>query len=215
MTNLRLLFIIITTAAIVSCATTGGVPKAVDADSGGIGTLLSFRDAALPFVSDRPHKFFLVKVDESGDLFNQNTLITSNYFHGAFLYALNLEPGKYAAVAGQFTNIVQIDNETEKTEKIVFFDKDIIQASVVNVEPGRITFMGDFDIQSHTRYYEDPDEAQEHYMALLTREVQLLGSLVKNKNDEKRTKWFLKFASRHLEKGGWSDGIEKQLAVFK
>lgn len=215
MINLRFLTAVIAVVTLVSCSTTGGVPKAVDANSGGIGTLLSFRDAALPFVSDRSHTVFLVKVGEGGDLFSQPTLITSNYSNGAFLYALNLEPGRYAAVAGQFTDILELETETVVTEEIVFFDKEIIQSSAVNVEPGRIVFMGDLDIQNHTTYYEDPDAAQVHYMALFTDEDQLLGTLVENKNDKRRTKWFLKFALRHLKKGGWSGNIKKQLAEFK
>ena len=216
--NLRhfLKFIIVIAAVtLVSCATTGGIPKVVDANKGGIGTLVSFRDAAVPFASDRPHTLFFVKVGEDGDLLGQPTVITSNYSNGVFLYALNLEPGRYAAVAGQYTNTFELDNETVITERIVFFEKKLIQNSAVDVRPGRIAFMGDFDIQNHTTYYEDSDAAQDHYMKLLTKEEQLLGSLVKNKNDERRTRWFLKFASRQFKKSGWAEGIKKQRAEFK
>lgn len=219
MINLRLLTATIAAVTavvtLVSCATTGGIPKAVDANRGGIGTLMSFNEAALSFMSDRPHTIFFVKAGEDGDLFSQPTLITSNYSNGVFLYALNLEPGRYAAVAGQYTNMLELDEETIATERIVFFEKDLIQNSVVDVEPGRIAFMGDIKVQNHTIYYEDPDAAQEHYMKLLTKEDQLLGSLVKKINDKRRTKWFLKFASRHLKKSGWLEGIKKQQAEFK
>lgn len=200
---------------LVSCATTRGIPKAVDATRGGIGTLMSFRDAAVPFASDRPHTVFFVKAGEDGDLISQPTVIASNYSNGSFLYALNLEPGRYTAVAGQYTNVLELDDETVITERIVFFEKTLVQNVVVDVEPGRIVFMGDLDIQNHTTYYEDSDAAQDHYMKLLNKEEQLLGSLVENNNDERRTRWFLKFALRQFKNSDWVDGIKKQRAEYK
>lgn len=174
--------------------------------------MVSFRDPVLSFLSDRPSKLYFVKADEGIDPFSQDSLIPSNFSGGGVLYALNLEPGKYVAVAGEYTNTKEINDEVVITQVMVYFEKNLIKKSEVTVTEGRIAFMGDYQIQTTAVKYEEPDRAQEHYMDIVKGDTVMFGHLTEKKTDQRTEKRFLRFAKKQLKGSVWYRQIKNRRA---
>jgi hypothetical protein len=158
-------FLVITAFMIfglVGCATLPA-PELLDPQRAVIGISVKTRVPLLKF-PDRPDMVYFIKGDEGEDLYTQGSesLIQSNNLEGGYVYLLNAEPGRYAAVA------CYLEKETEQGtyEYWTFFPEEMIKLTEVLVAPGTIAFMGEYVVDKSWGF-KDLDNAQLQYFQLI------------------------------------------------
>jgi hypothetical protein len=213
MTTKKVLSAIFAITALSACAIQLPVPIPLDgASSAGIGVLVKTR---------APIKLFSMKVDnvmfvrlEGNDRWQYISThpITSNYNKDGYVYLLNAPPGRYAAVA-----TLELQSQGGGVQRFsTYFSRDLVKATEVILEPGRIVFMGEFVVDTSTSF-KDADDVQSHYLKLISPDVEgrstFWGSMMGdnhftgtlhevNKNEEAHEK-FLATTRENLGEVGW------------
>jgi hypothetical protein len=182
------------------------------------------------------HLVYFVRVEEGGDPLSGQVLIPSNYFEDGYVYLLNATPGDYAAVAaawlhsgggtqtetmpvggsGGFSGSVGVSYTAPPIERITLLPGDAIQATLVEVKPGRVAFMGEWILSDPSLKEigddDDADAAQRHYFRLM--EAEGLGTSHRRgfdpESDRSDAAWaaFLPHARKRLADAGWSGIFE-------
>lgn len=151
-----------------------GASSGPDPGNGSIG--ISVR-AWSPFDADRlkAAEVFFVRVDNNGDPYSATSPLPSNHGgHDARVYLLNVPAGRYAAVAFRTRGgnpLLPADKQW------IFFEKPLIDQTVVQVTPGGIAFAGEYTVGG-TPWRKDADakdeddlsaadSAQVHYVDLM------------------------------------------------
>jgi hypothetical protein len=152
---------------LIALSLTGcGLPKSLRVadtkDSSVIG--ISIRTITLKIFNNKPETVYFVKLDEKDENNLGSKIIPSNYARGDYVYLINAQPGKYAAVASFFT---QTDNSYNS-----FYDAAIIRSTVIDVGPNQIVFAGKLSIENkmknlYQNIEQNGDKAQLHYYSLL------------------------------------------------
>ncbi len=108
-------------------------------------------------------KIFFIKLEDKNDSLKKNKTIASNYYYVPFMagfqadavdnFLLDIEPGYYAAV-GAMVGMYY-----------VYFPEEVIKASIIDVKPNRIVYMGEFKLQkiSYNKNNNSPDRLQHYY----------------------------------------------------
>lgn len=106
---------------------------------------------------------FFIKLEDKNDSLKKYKTISSNYYYVPFMagfqadavdcFLLDIEPGAYAAVGATIG------------EHYIYFPEEVIKASIVEVNPNRIEYMGEFQFKdiSYDKNNISPDELQHHY----------------------------------------------------
>lgn len=182
------------------------------------------------------HLVYFVRVEEGGDPLSGQVLIPSNYFEDGYVYLLNAMPGYYAAVAAAqlhpgggsqtatmpigggvgFSGSVGASYTAPPIERITLLPGDAIQATLVEVKPGSVAFMGEWILSDpwlkEIGDDDDADAAQRHYFRLM--EATGLGTSHHRgfdpESDRSDAAWlaFLPHARKRLVDAGWSGIIE-------
>jgi hypothetical protein len=160
--------------------------------------------------------------------------IASNYNKDGYIYLLNAPPGRYAAVAtyrsqagapsaptGTDGGGVTVTFNPGDTDYTTYFSRDLVTATEVTVEPGRIVFMGEFIVDMSTSF-KDTDDVQRHYFRLISPGVEdrneflglmsgdyhYTGTLHELTQDEDAHKRFLTATRKNLGEAGWMIAVE-------
>lgn len=191
--------------------------------------------APIKLFSNSPDRVYFVRLEE-GDSPNTSTqVIPSNYAKGNYIYLLNAEPGRYAAVAcmrvqrtmaapaAPASGVSVSFNPGSKSTYTSYFAEDLIEMTQVTVTPGSINFIGEYTVDDAK--LKDPDSAQLHYYRLIEPgaekgrgllalfagklEISYRGSLHEVKRDAEAEAQFLAAAKKHLAETGWSSLIAR------
>ncbi len=225
MTTKKVLSAIFAITALSACAIQLPAPTPQDEASAGIGVLVKTRSGPVTHKVDSVTFARLEGNDTSQYISTQ--LITSNYNEDGYIYLLNAPLGRYAAVATFRSQAsappastggggVTVTVNPGDTDYTTYFSRDLVKATEVNVEPGRIVFMGEVIVDTSTSF-EDADDVQSHYFRLISPGVEdrnkflglmsgayhYTGTLHEvNQDDEAREK-FLVTTRENLSEAGW------------
>ncbi len=232
MTTKKVLSAIVAIAVLSACAGLLPAPTPQDRASAGIGVLVKTR---------APIKMFSAKVDsvmfvrlEGNDRsqYISTQPIASNYNKDGYIYLLNAPPGRYVAVATFRSQAsaptapaggggVTVTVNPGDTDYTTYFSRDLVKATEVTVEPGSIVFMGEFTVDTSTKF-EDADDVQSHYFRLISPGVEdrnkflglmsgdyhYTGTLHKVNQDEEVRERFLATTKKNLGEAGWFSEVD-------
>jgi hypothetical protein len=153
--------------SITSTSAKGRETPDLDPQLGAIGVTIQSRGPVA--LASRPYAsvVFFVNVDEGVDILSAETVLASSFSAKNQVYLLNVKPGKYVAVGAytpEFTAHTQGVNDMPSTS--IYFDKDMIPATEVTVQAGKITFAGEIIVKVSVSM-KHADEAQTHYGDLI------------------------------------------------
>ena len=167
----KIYVVALTTFALAGCATIPP-PRPYASDSAAIGISIKLR-APIRMFSSNADMVYFIKIDEEGDLYNQERFIRSNYLKDGQVYFLNVEPGRYAAVACyQIKSVTRMNPYTgqmsgrTESEYTTFFPEELIKLTEVLVEAGTIKFMGTY-VVDQTLDFQEADNTQLYYFQLI------------------------------------------------
>lgn len=220
MGNFRFFISIVAVFTLASCVTSPA-PQPTYNGSSGVGVSVSIENRLNPWDSDKKIQLkdiYFVKLDENGDPFGMDTgaPLPSNYSKDGTLYLMDVEPGRYAAVAGYFIqNNLSGAGCAVRTTSVysgIYFDESLIKATEVTVAPGQVMFMGNIVLNVSPFRSTKPDTAQGHYMKSLEwLSSQLNGRLDSITRGVVAEKTFLETAGRQFRGSGWQDMISSRL----
>lgn len=171
----KIIFSLICSAAIFTltgCAgLSGEIPGASGEDSAALAISLEMdsRTTILESESINPQVVYFVKLDSRDDSLQKDRFRESNFikesllrgfqFGSTDLFLLDVEPGIYAAVGmiGEGAN--------SKAGFYVYFPRELVTASIVEVRPGEMAYMGKYQLAkvNGRRQMDNPDELQAYY----------------------------------------------------
>jgi hypothetical protein len=116
----------------------------LDPRLGAIGVTIQSRGPVA--LASRPYASvaYFVRVDEGVDILHAEEVLESSFGDRNQVYLLNARPGKYVLVGAytpDFTAHAKGINDQPSTS--IYFDKEMIPATEVIVEAGKITFAGE------------------------------------------------------------------------
>lgn len=228
----KVLSAILAIAVLSACVGQLPAPTPQDGASAGIGVLVKTR-APIKLFSAKVDRVIFVKLEgNDSSQYISTQPIASNYNKDGYIYLLNAPPGRYAAVATFRSQAgiptaptggggVTVTVNPGDTDYATYFSRDLVKATEVNVEPGRIVFMGEFIVDMSTRF-EDADDVQLHYLRLISPGVEdrskLLGLLSGNyhytgtlhevNQDEEARERFFATSRENLGGAGWFAEVE-------
>ena len=207
-------------------------PEPLGSNSSMIALALKNR-APIKLFSNSPDRVYFVRLEEGDNPNTAISLVPSNYAKGNYIYLLNAEPGRYAAVASMrvqrrmaapaapSSGLSISFGAASKSTYTTYFAEDIIEMTQVTVTPGSINFIGEYTVDDAK--LKDADQAQLHYYRLIEPgaeknrgllslfagelEISYQGSLHEVQRDAEAEAKFLAAAKKHLGKAGWSDII--------
>lgn len=214
-------------------------PRPQDPQSAAIGISVKLR-APITIFSSSADMIYFIKIDEEGGLYNQERFIRSNYLKDGQIYFLNVEPGRYAAVACyQIKNVPKMNpytghmNGRTESEYTTFFPEDLIKLTEVIVEAGTIKFMGTY-VVDQTVGFQEADNAQLHYFQLIAPgayfgpvttvllsmlsghgDYYYAGLLHEEHCDKEDEIEFLTNALEHFKKSDWIYSVQKRLVELE
>lgn len=198
--------------ALAGCAT--GLPARSGPERGGIGISVQVRPLiGLAIFTRTSQRVYFVRVDGEAGLFAQDHFILSNYSADGWVYLLDAQPGRYAAVASV--------SSKQGRDDVIVFSKQLIEATVVTVSPGAMAFMGEYLVD--TSYsVEHADTAQRHYLKVIrpsaiigftatlpTNVMFYRGSALEAKRDQATEMRFLSTAAGHLQGTEWNGLLDR------
>jgi hypothetical protein len=144
-----------------------------DPQLGAIGVTIQSRGPLA--ISSRPHAsaVFFVSVDEGVDILHAKEVLPSSFSAKNQVYLLNAKPGKYVLVGAytpEFTAHTQNVNDVPSTN--IYFDQDMIPATEVTVQAGRMTFAGEIIVKVSASM-KNADAAQDYYSLLIGKYIEL------------------------------------------
>lgn len=136
-----------------------------DPQLGGIGVKVKVKGPLAISAPSHAVSVFFVKVDEDVNIETATEIYRTDFNRKKQVYLLNVEPGRYVAVGAYAeSNAANVPSEN------VYFDKETIAATEVQVEAGKITFMGDIVVKVKTGM-KKADNAQNHYADMIGRGI--------------------------------------------
>lgn len=112
-----------------------------DPTRGGIGVTIRVKGPTPLSVSFNASEAFFVRVEEDADILRAARVLTGRFSERNQVYLLNVEPGKYVVVGASYVP-GKVGTSTFRQRNNVYFNKEMIPATAVTVEAGRIAFMG-------------------------------------------------------------------------
>ena len=129
---------------------------APDPERGGIAVTVRGR---FPLGQKSPAvQVYFVRLGDAVDMYSAESVIPSDFSEKKQVYLLNAKPGRYVAVAARLKSLGTLVGDF-----VVFFDREAIPRTEIEVAPGRITFMGDLLVDLKVKMEED----QAHYLRLV------------------------------------------------
>jgi len=167
---------------------------------------------------------------EDGETVIQDEVVSSNYFEDGYVYLLNAKPGRYVAVAaakltqkghapGPMTPVgggfsVGASYNPGPRESVTFFPAEMIEATLIEVKPGGVAFMGAWVLSTpwSPGIGDGADPAQSHYFRLMKEQgigtAHRLGSPQQSDRSDAALLEFLPYARKRLADDGWSQVLD-------
>ncbi|MBN2159786.1 MAG: hypothetical protein JW807_10350 [Spirochaetes bacterium] len=172
---------------------------------------VSIRTVTLKIFKNRQHAVYFVKLEGPEDELTGSRVLPANFVKGDYAYLVNAAPGRYAAVASLF---YQTENSYNS-----FFDRKIIESTVVNVEPGGFSFMGSLSVENRQKdiyqnIEKNGDREQLHFYNILKPVmygVFYTGSLMDIDRSPRAEQAFLATAKDHFKDSDWLPHITKRI----
>ena len=208
-----LLFIIIAMFINANCTTPP--PTRINKESSVIAINIWFPIHSALLTSDAfiPNKVYFIKIEDNDSL-KAKSVITSNYWTESWnpgparytLYLMGAEPGKYAAVAASGCTLFSKGSVT------VFFPKEVINASIVVVQPNSMIYMGHFYLTTGKLFngMKDADEFQNYYSTLISKRYSKVFAPEEEKsyNSEELRKEFIKSKADEFKGTEWEEVVK-------
>ena len=175
----------------------------VDPTRGAIGVSIKIKPPApLSVATSADHAFF-VKIEEGVDVLQAKEILLGRFNEANQIYLLNVEPGTYVAIGTTTLAKKLVINN-------VYFDKEMIQATAVTVEAGKIAFMGEI-VAKEGFLLKNADEAQTYYLKHLGRGM--IAKLQSLDRDSKTTTEFWRRAVKDAFKDepDWQELARRQV----
>ena len=215
MTAKKVLSAILAIAVLSACGVFGllAPPTPQDGASAGIGVMVKTGARNKLFGVEQDSVKFVRLEGNDRSQYISTQLIASNYNKNDYFYLLNVPPGRYVVVA-------TFRSETTDTRVVyrytTYFPHDLVKATEVFVEPGRIVFMGEFIFDTSTSF-KDADDIQLHYVRLIcprcedrnklfrlmSTDQHFTATLHEVNQDEEARERFLAITSENLGDVGW------------
>ncbi len=205
----------------------GKIPKDLEQPADSNSSLLALSFGPLKeFYSHMMKKVYIsvlfVKFEptENG---NEPQMISSNYSKNGRAYLINAEPGKYAAVAllvrikkssigiSIGTSGVSSFSSYRDTSEATFFSQQIVDRSTIEVKPGELAFMGDFQVKKLPDITKG-DSAQERYYHQFIELVEKKDPALANVKVKKKK--FKKKPKRRCKRGVLTDYFALNMTSF-
>jgi hypothetical protein len=154
-----------------------GPPPSPPADDGGV--LAASVKLSRPGMNAYATRLHFVRLEEGDDPYYQKTLLSSNFLANSDVFIVNALPGQYALVAAERRIVItsspvtvpvgggfSIGHSGMSSENIhiVYLPGNLIDLTIVEVNPGEIAFIGEIELKLVK--IEDADPAQSHYYEL-------------------------------------------------
>jgi hypothetical protein len=188
-----LLVLVLLISSLLGCAT---IPSPEDPESSAIGIRF---ETHVPIFGHQPSVVFFAKIG-NGDDATQSQVIRSNFARRGRLYLLNPPPGKYVAVASARWN--------QYGTYLTLFSKELIEATRVEVVPGKLIFMGSYFLREPPGMG-SAEPIQNHYAEVLEPHLYWVhlyrGRMQKGRRDEVARAEFLAESSQDFAGSGWEE----------
>jgi hypothetical protein len=146
--------------ALSACATGPSAPIQAGNESAGVGLSVKVVNSMVVPITYKADAVYFAKHCVPSEPCDSNIYI-SNYAKDGRIYWLDAPPGEYAAVATSFRQFADPNNY------ITYFPEELIQKTVVRVEKGRFTYLGDFALDMFLGICPDKaDKSQVRYAEL-------------------------------------------------
>jgi len=231
----KLIIIFLLSFSLISCAYNRIIPYTEGPDSSAIGVTINLKGSFISRSGTASGVYF-IKLDDvkEASLFNQQKVIQSNYVNGKYVYLLNAKPGRYAIVAayvdgttpglmvptGSGQNTSFTTTSGTKYRQNIYFSKDIIKITEMEVPRGQMVFMGKYKINK-TKWFKELDQVQYHYQSVINptkyfNHYPYKGSLLTSNKGKHKEEEFLRTTEKieTLKLGGWTDRVTKRLAIL-
>jgi hypothetical protein len=180
----------------------------IDASAVAVG--ISMRKVEALFAPFPVRRVYFVRLEEREDILKQDRFIYSDASSNGYVYLMNTQPGRYAAVAfslpvGDFS------------WDLYLLPKALIQQTVTTVAPGTIGYLGDYTLGVSGMLKVGINSIENHYASLLSGEYFnnfYVAELLSSTHDEQKKKQFLQVTDEEVLKksgGAWSVWIQQQL----
>jgi hypothetical protein len=223
----------------VACASTPP-PDPVGPDSGGLAVKIETHAPISLWSESIPQVFFVsLETTEDGRLESQE-ILSSNDTADGYAYLLNVPPGRYVAVAcsreqtvtppttevaggtrGNISYGASVTFGPGTVSYATYFPEDMITLTTTTVEPGRVAFMGEFDVDQSVGL-DDADTVQRHYFGIMAPGAQgrglvanafrgdnhYTGRLRAHARDGTTQREYMEAARAHFEKTSWLARLE-------
>jgi len=192
-----LLALMLLVGSLLGCAS---IPSPEDPQSSAIGIRF---ETHVPIFGHQPSVVFFVKIENDDDL-AQSQVIQSNFAKRGRLYLLNAPPGKYVAVASARWD--------QYGTYVTLFSKELIEATRVEVVPGKLVFMGTYFVREPYGMG-NADPIQNHYASVLEPHLVYFphlyrGRMQKGTRDDAAQAEFLTESREDFAGSGWREIIK-------
>ena len=134
MTNYKNILFVISLFIFLGCAITKPPPKLTDSQKGAIGIRVKTIAPINFFGPQNTDLVYFIRLDDNEDPYDSNYFIPSNHKDGENIYLLNVEPGRYSAVACYNKN--EKTQNTPESEYTTIFSMKIIELTQTTVTAG-------------------------------------------------------------------------------
>jgi hypothetical protein len=139
---------------LAACATTE-VPPPTDASSSVLAVNVNISGTRMSGATAYPRKVLFARLAEgSDDPAQAEAVAWSNYARGPRAYLFNAAPGRYAVTCA----VPLVDGK----DHYVFLPENVIRASIIEVKPGAVVFMG-VAAATETTIWSKADALQNHF----------------------------------------------------
>jgi hypothetical protein len=193
--------------ALAGCTT--ALPPRSGPERGGIGIAVIVRPPVIiPIFTRISDRVYFARMDGAQGLFSQDKVLPSNDSTRAWIYLLDVPPGRYAAVASVYSR--------DDREYVTVFSKEVIEATLVTVSPGAMAFMGEHLVDASARV-RDAEAIQRYYLELIVPSTRtrilgvpryaptiFVGSLLEASRDPGTEARFLRDTADHFQGTAWA-----------
>lgn len=234
MNNISILLAAVVLPLILSGCMAGNVKAPPPSSHDAAGIVIKIPNTCLPLTPCANKTLTFARLQADGEVISDELYHTS-LVKGDHYYLLNVTPGRYVAVAATYTR--RMNNSTNLGggavlttggvfgENILFSD-ELVRQTQVEVKPGTLAVMGEYDFSiegrmvfapSAAQFMKRADQVQLHYARKLDPEMESRGvtsgvkfyraELESGSRDEETRRKLLGSAEKHIGKEGWDKTI--------
>ena len=143
-----------------------------------IGIQVEFKTLLAILGNEEPSRVFFAP-GVNGKILSKENLLTATWITDSRAYLLNVPPGEYVAVAGQFVQqqaasstsapvgggaTVSVSTGGGTNTYTIFFPERVVKQTLVRAEPNRLAVMGNYVLKVGQGGYSGMDATQKHYV---------------------------------------------------